>query len=167
MGCLHEHAGMGIRYYAWPVPEEAVQAARLYPTAFMAADPFGEAWFTKNEGNCYLDKAWRDLQWLLGAEGASTATGRPAAALVRGQVTMTSQGWIAHVGVLDPNEVREASEDLDAAMPGLIRELSGSQDGDEPGDPGDADYVRHYLEVLRGFAAEQARAGRGMVYMIG
>jgi len=158
---------MGIRYYAWPVPAEGVPAARLYPWAFMDKDPLGQAWSTGNEGNCYLDKAWPGLQRLLGAEGPDAGMSHPAAALVLGRVTMTSEGWIPHVSVLDPEQVREASLDLDARMPSLLMELSGSEVDDGPRDPGALQSVRHYLGVLQRFAAEQASAGKGVVYMIG
>ena len=158
---------MGIRYYAWPVPAAGVEAARLYPWAFMDKDPFSQAWFTSNEGNCYLDKAWQDLQWLLGPESPSDGTARAAAALVAGQVTFTPEGWIPHIRVLDPEQVRDASADLDSAMPSLLTKLSGAEVVDGAGDSGTGDYVRHHLRALQRFAAEQAAAGRGLVYMIG
>lgn len=133
----------------------------------MDRDPFYQAWFTSNEGNCYLDKAWRALQWLLGAEGADDVRARTAAALVSGRVIMTPEGWIPHVGVLDPDQLGEASRDLDRAMPTLLGELSRSRAVGGRWYLDDIEYVRQYLEVLQRFAAEQARAGRGMVYMIG
>ena len=102
---------MGIRYYAWPLSAADVEAARREPRSFVAADPFGQAWFTENEGNCYLDKAWRGLQMLI-ADCSPDEVERPAAALVAGAVTFVGYGWDPYIGVLDPDELRRAAEDL-------------------------------------------------------
>jgi hypothetical protein len=155
---------MGIRYYAWPVPSDGVEAARLYPRAFMGRCRCLHKGCTAIAESCYLDKAWSELQWLLGSNSHDAGTPRPAAALVAGRVTMTDEGWIPHIKLLTPAEVAEASRDLRGAMPGLVATLTRER---THGDDEDDDYALSYLRVLHRFAAAQERAGNGMLYFIG
>jgi hypothetical protein len=164
---------MGIRYYAWPLHPDLIDLARSYPEAFAADDPFADAWFTENAGNCYLDKAWSGLQIVLGGSIGPASGRRPAFSLVEGDVTMTDLGWIAHFGVLDPIQLRRAARDLEQV---LVAHVPPESKRDKarmsrrflaPIAMGDRDYVVEHLEVLKGFVGPLAASGMGMVYMIG
>jgi len=162
---------MGIRYYAWPLAPQHVDAARRQPRSFCADDPFGQAWFTENEGNCYLDKAWRGLQLLI-EDSDPERIDRPAATLVAGQVTFVEYGWVPHIGVLDPDQVRAAAADLQVVTENIPpewrprRRRSRARTG-----PGslllEQDYINEYLEVLKEFTATLAEQGKAMIYLIG
>ena len=162
---------MGIRYYAWPLSAADVEAARREPRSFMADDPFGQAWFTENEGNCYLDKAWRGLQMLI-ADSSPNETDRPAAALVAGDVTFVGYGWDPYIGVLDPEELRRAAEDLKRVAEDIPfqwrprRRNSKARSG-----PGsvllERDYINDYLSRLREYVTSLVAQEKGMIYMIG
>ena len=162
---------MGIRYYAWPLSADHVEAARREPGPFLADDPLAQAWSTANEGNCYLDKAWRGLQLLI-ASSDPRWTDRPAAALVAGQVTFVDYGWEPHIGVLDPGEVSRAAADLAVVAANIPlqwrprRRKSRARTG-----PGsvllEQDYINQYLGVLKEFADTLVERRKGMIYMIG
>ena len=164
---------MGIRYYAWPLHPDLVDLARSYPEAFAADDPFGDAWSTENTGNCYLDKAWPELQCGLRGSVGLGRRQRPAFSLVEGDVVMTNEGWIAHFGVLDPVQLLRAARDLQQ-IPVFEpsrrprREPARSRRGAAMSSGWvDQDYAGHYLEVLRNFVGALAQAKMGMIYMIG
>lgn len=163
---------MGIRYYAWPLHPDLVDLARSYPEAFAADDPFGDAWFTENAGNCYLDKAWSGLQIVL-ASGGWRGGRRPAFSLVEGDVTMTNHGWIAHFGVLDPVQLRRAARDLEQVPVSAVPRESKRDRARlgtsflAPIGMGDRDYVVEYFGVLKGFVHTLEQARLGMIYMIG
>lgn len=162
---------MGIRYYAWPLSASDVVAAREDPESFTADDPFCEAWFTANEGNCYLDKAWHGLQLVL-ALSHNEEEDRPAEALVAGRVTFVETGWIPHVGVLDPDELRLAAADLalvqiDVPEPARSRRRSAPPQLIPGNNLTDLDYLQHNLDELKSFTAALVAQGKGMVYLIG
>ena len=160
---------MGIRYYAYPVAAELVEIAASSPRDFMSADPLADAWGPPDQRPpmLYLDKCWRNLQVVLGASRSEEI--RPAYELVRGEVTMHSDGWVPYLRYLDPQKVRDIAADIAnvdecqvmdgvAAIGGqlLMKDFAS-----------EVDYTIDYLSAAIAFTADSARAGQGLVYMIG
>jgi hypothetical protein len=161
---------MGIRYYAYPLADEHVRFAREDPRAFFSKDPFVDAWGlvpidpeTGHPIMLYLDKCWRELQSLFGDGGPDAC--RPAYQLVHGQVTMTSEGWWPHFGVLDAAQVAEVSADLATVtenhVDAWLRDAPPYPDHDEKG------YVMDFLGRAQAFAALMASKDLALIYMIG
>lgn len=166
---------MGIRYYAWPLEPEHVDLARRHPLSFCHDDPFGQAWFTANIDNCYLDKAWRGLQLLIAdfyVDAEPPRPDRPAAALVAGAVTFDGDGgWEPHVGVLDADGVRAGGDELSLVARSIPAQWQAQPSRASRRGPSsllvEQDYILEYLEVLRTFVTRLAGEGRGMIYLIG
>jgi hypothetical protein len=154
---------MGIRYYAYPLRPQDVERAELDPRAFISRDPFRDAWGPDDlrPEMLYLDKCWRELQWLLGARGGGAP--RRSLVLVEGEVTETATGWIPYMKVMTPKEVAAVARDLADVGHEEIR----AQDWNYPGRGWSADYVWHYLDAARRFVEALAQDGRGLVYLIG
>ena len=173
---------MGIRYYAYPLPDSQVRFARLEPEAFMSRDPLADAWglieVDSETGQpidpeprpqpemLYLDKCWRELQWLFGDEDGPF---RRSFDLVRGEVTMTPCGWIPYFGVLDADEVTAVAQnlaevtaaDVDHLLEGHA-ELCRGDDVD-----GERRYILEFLGRAQQFLASMTKRGSGLIYMIG
>lgn len=166
---------MGIRYYAYAFDRELTEQALADPHSILSDDPLADAWGLEPGATVsavtfeqavpardmlYLDKAWRELQFLTGPDQPGGAA-RPSYRMFEGQVTMNGYGWIPWVRTLRPDE-----------MPAIARDLWAIDDADaDPDDAGDtgseASYVVQYLRRARAFAAGLAAEGRGAVYMIG
>src|SRR5690606_17833466 len=106
---VHDYR-MGIRYYAYPVSPREMAAARENPCRFHGDDPLMDAWGPAEERPpmLYLDKCWRCLQRLFDLDGPAQ---RPAAELVRGDVTHVPTGWIPYERALHPSQVAEIAAD--------------------------------------------------------
>lgn len=176
---------MGIRYYAYAFEGDQTAQAIADPYSILSDDPLADAWglephaavsvatfeqVTPERDMLYLDKAWRELQAITAPQadtGSGTATARPAFAMFAGDVTHHSMGWDPWVRVLSPEEVVPVAGDLlrisDADAEAVIR--ARSYFGRDPDQ--EVAYVLQFLARARGFMAELAAAGRGMVYMIG
>lgn len=157
---------MGIRYYAYPVDADDIDDARANPYDYLGVDPLVDAWGPEAERPemLYLDKCWSLLQTLLATPPARPS--RPAAALVRGDVIQTPDGWIPHVEVLPPAGVAEAARDLATVTPERLRAAIRHL----PARANDADefcYVSQYLDAAREFTTRLAKDGRGLIYLIG
>jgi hypothetical protein len=115
----------------------------------------------------YLDKCWRDLQILFSGDGTSPE--RSASALVKGQVTHTHEGWIAHIAVLDPVQVRNMSEDLATITPIEVRSVLTAKPALALNDDfeKEVEYVSHYLRAALAFTTGLSELGNGLVYTIG
>ena len=161
---------MGIRYYGYAVDADRTADALADPRAFISSDPLADAWglerralvsvttfeqVTPERDLLYLDKAWRDLQWL--------TAGTPAYLLFEGDVTMTPFGWIPWVRALAPYEIAPIADDLQCISEATVVERFR----DVGFGIGDADYLVHFLDRARAFTAGLAREGRGIAYLIG
>lgn len=172
---------MGIRYYAYAFDAELTEQALADPHSILSDDPLADAWgfaphavvstpafeqAVPKRDLLYLDKAWRELQWLTGPDDAGRPA-RPSYRMFEGQVTMRGFSWIPWVRTLVPDD-----------MPAIARDLWSIEDADAifddrviwgPRGPGGApdDDVVPYLRKARAFAAGLAAEGRGMVYTIG
>ncbi|ALE92834.1 hypothetical protein AOC05_11910 [Arthrobacter alpinus] len=160
---------MGIRYFALPVPAQLVTIARINPRAFLSDQHFWETWSDppdRPEG-LDLDKAWRDLQQLLG--GMDSEPMRDAYELVRGEVTHYGYGWIPYDRVLSAEEVLKVASDLAVAdLARLYQEYTPQVSPDWAAImDGRRDYVESYLEAARKFTTELAGMGLGLIYSIG
>lgn len=165
---------MGIRYYAYPLPDSQVTFARREPEAFMARDPLADAWGLIDVDSesrpqpemLYLDKCWRELQWLFGDEDGPF---RPSFDLVRGQVTMTHCGWIPYFGVLDADEVTAVAQNIAQVTAADVHHLL--EDHPELCRGDDVDGERRYIMELLGhaqqFLASMMTRRSGLIYMIG
>lgn len=156
---------MGIRYYAYPLAPEHVDLARADPYPFLPADPLADAWELDGRPRTdmlYLDKCWKELQWLTCPTAGAPRT---AYALVRGQATHTGGGWVPWVDVLSPADVDDVARDLV-----LIGEDEVAACRDPHGDPLSAsgrEYVTHYLREAQEFTARLQRRRWGLVHVIG
>ena len=112
----------------------------------------------------YLDKAWRQLQWLTGpsAEGRDA---RPAFRMFEGEVTMHHDGWESWIRALTPAEMVAIAEDLETISEDTMR-VQGTTTSCALSDS-DAEYAIPYLRRARTFVRALADEGRGMVYLIG
>lgn len=158
---------MGIRYFALPVPAAMVNIARINPRAFLSDHHFWASWSDppdRPEG-LYLDKAWRDLQWLLGEPEPPRASYE----LVSGDVEMTGFGWIPFERVLSAEQVRSVATDLTLVDMRELYQLRLPQESPDWAAIMDyrRDYVESYLEAARKFTAQLASLGLGLIYSIG
>ncbi|MHA7306378.1 DUF1877 family protein [Arthrobacter sp. TMN-49] len=158
---------MGIRYFALPVPAQMVNIARINPRAFLSDRHFWASWSDppdRPEG-LYLDKAWRDLQWLLG----ESEPPRASYELVSGDVEMTDCGWIPFDRVLSAGQVRRVAEDLALVDLGVLYQLRLPRESPDWAAimDGRREYVKSYLEAARKFTAQLAGLGLGLIYSIG
>lgn len=93
---------MGIRYLAVSISETNFNHLSSDPTAMLIETEADEARRALD-----LDKSWGYLQRYLTESGP-----RAAAELVAGDVTHTSDGWIPYRGLVSPERVRAAAQDL-------------------------------------------------------
>ncbi|NVM96843.1 DUF1877 family protein [Arthrobacter wenxiniae] len=160
---------MGIRYFALPVPAQLVGIARINPRAFLSDHHFWESWSDppdRPEG-LFLDKAWQDLQWLLGPGDAGPA--RAAYELVRGAVTQYGYGWIPYDRVLDQGQVADVARDLAtvslaAPYQGYTPQFSPDWAAIKDSQCGSLDT---YLGKAANFTQQLAEQGLGLIYSIG
>lgn len=160
---------MGIRYFALPVPPQLVNIARINPRAFLSDRHFWESWSDppdRPEG-LFLDKAWRDLQWLLDGPGEDAP--RAAYELVRGAVTQYGYGWIPYDRVLDEAQVADVAKDLatislaelyQGYTPRVSPDWAAIMDGRR-------DSLDTYLGKAATFTRQLAEQGLGLIYSIG
>lgn len=162
---------MGIRYYAYPVDANELELARISPATYLSEDPFADAWFTPLDERppmLYLDKCWRELQALL--ELQEPLQPRPAYGLVRGNVTMTGEGWIPFVRLVEPDEVAEIADDLTLVEPAHVTEMLTARTASfYPGETIETaeQYIVPYLRDAQKFTRELAGRGDAFVYKIG
>ncbi|WP_417563347.1 hypothetical protein [Microbacterium sp.] len=149
---------MGIRYFAKAVTAARVNDASNDPMLSVCCCPDTDSWDEPRDRlpTLDLDKAWRDIQVMLGAESSwDTHAGvRPAAELVRGY----SNGMAPYRRLLSPDEVDAAAEDLKL----FFEETGRNADGPDP-----EDYVEHYLQKAHRFASDVAGTGLWVYYAIG
>ena len=109
-----------------------------------------------------LDKSWGYFQRVLESDPV-----RPAASLVRGDVTHTGYGWRAYRGLIAPADVPGVAEDLATVTSELVRErvLLNPRFGDRAEE--DFEYVSHFLPEAQEFTKRVGDAGRGILYYIG
>ncbi|WP_449281354.1 hypothetical protein [Leucobacter sp.] len=169
---------MGIRHYAYAFDPGLSDQARTDPRSLISSDPLADAWGLEPHAaiSCtnfeqavperdmlYLDKAWRELQFLTGLRELGGPP-RPACAMFEGEVTMHSMGWESYVGPLFPGDLPEIERDPADLIGGeAMRILRGSAAVDRR----DEAYAMQYLRRAREFVAGLVADGRGMVYMIG
>lgn len=161
--------GMGISYFARPVPAGLVDIAKINPAAFLDDAWFWRTWTPSRwrPEVLSLDKTWQDLQTLFG--GNSQDPPRPAYELVRGQAQFI--GW--HIQpfdrVLDPRQVAAVAQDLEQTD---LRELyqhclpQHSPDWAAIMD-GRRGYVESHLAAAARFTGELSAKGLGLIYSIG
>lgn len=169
---------MGIRYYAYAFDLRLSEQARTDPRGLISSDPLADAWGLEPHASSsyttfeqavphrdmlYLDKAWRELQFLTGPR-AQERPARPAFAMFEGQVTMHSMGWESWVRPLFPGDLPEIERDLADLVGGEARRIL--RDSAMVGSRDD-EYAMQYLRQAREFVAGLIEDGRGMVYMIG
>ena len=154
--------GMGIRYFASAIRPTDVDTARSDPRCFQCKRYDDDDWDPTEpvDRGLDLDKSWWELQLLFES--------RPAHMLVEGRVTQSSNGWIPHYGVLDPEQVRQVAEDLATIDEDvLVRAGVRGYDGVIARGSSDFNYVMQYLNAAKEFTALLARDGLGLIYTIG
>lgn len=162
--------GMGIRYYAYPVPSSDIDAALANPEAFINADPLSDAWGLEPLGPnhyamgvnprprmLYLDKCWSLIQNLTLSEDGP----RPAYQLVAGHVPWSERGRRARYGALCNHELLLVADDLDDIVKNDMDDFCAMLSDDE------AEYLRDYVAEARIFTRELAERGEGLAYVIG
>lgn len=161
-----DSGGMGIRYYAYPIPAEDYLRAVADPCLFHGIDPLMDAWGpdSSRPEMLYLDKCWQELQALLGPWSVQPA--RAAYQLVEGQVTHVETGWIPYERALSPDQVKDVASDLATVNDAdVVRLLAGYPVRNQPDT--EHRYVAQYLAAAQNFTARLAGDGRGLVYLIG
>ncbi|MET4099619.1 hypothetical protein ABIB37_001856 [Agrococcus sp. UYP10] len=164
---------MGIRYYAWPMPDAAIGDVLADPmTASNALDRE-----TKDGWHAGLDKAWHDLQRYLLAP-AERPTGmlagccpgealpvRPAGLLLRGSVRDGPGGHHPYFGVVPSAYLPLVARDLALIdIDALERWVADpSSDSSWKGSP---TYASSHLVELRELVSAWAAAGLGAMYCI-
>lgn len=173
---------MGIRYYAYAFDADLAQQAVDDPRSILSSDPLADAWglephtsvsvatfeqVSPKRDMLYLDKAWSALQSL-----TRPTTDAPGAGscyrMFEGNVTMHDMGWDSWVRTILPGEVPAIRDELCAIDESQVRRWAGTwrsrhgADGDD-----ELRYVLDYLTRAQEFVDALARAGRGMVYLIG
>lgn len=160
---------MGIKYFALPVPGPLVDIARINPRAFLSDHHFWASWSDPPDGPevLFLDKAWRDLQWLL--DGTGDDPPRAAYELVRGEATQYGYGWTPYDRVLSAPEVADVARDLAAVnVPELYQAYTPRVSPDWAAImDGRREYVESYLWKASRFTARLAEQGLGLIYSIG
>jgi hypothetical protein len=160
---------MGIRYFARPVPPGLVAIAQINPGAFLDDAHFWRVW--ESSPRCpetlFLDKAWRDMQGLFGANGQDPP--RPAYELVRGQIQCFGMNIRPFDRVLDPAQVACVASDLaQADMRKLYQDCLPQHSPDWAAImDGRRDSVAHYVADAANFTAELAASRMGLIYSIG
>jgi hypothetical protein len=170
---------MGIRYYAYPLPEEHVGFAREEPRAFFSRDPLADAWglaevdpeapdptgavASEPPLMLYLDKCWRELQSLLA--GASIEGSRAAYDLVQGDVEMDGDGWWPYFGVLDAARVQAVAADLNTVTEKDVDRWLAMDPLLGYGEQ--KEYVLEFLGRAQRFTALLAQQKLALIYKIG
>lgn len=160
---------MGITYFALPLPAKLVDIATINPGAFLADSLFWRTWPPPGArpNALYLEKTWRDLQWLLAGNGREPP--RAAYELVRGDVTFTTAHYSPFERVLNPAQVVAAAHDLSHTdLAELYRRCLPQLSPDW------ADIMAQrqgstasYLADATVFTARLAKRGLGLIYSIG
>jgi hypothetical protein len=149
---------MGIRYSAKAVTSERLERARHDPLLSVCCCPDDDVWAHNRRElpSVSLDKAWRDIQTLLGIDRFAFGEEalRPAAELLRGY----SNGMDSYRRLLTPQQVEEAAVDFET----FFRET-----GRTPGTADPGDYVEAHLEDARAFVASLVGTGLWVYYSIG
>lgn len=149
---------MGIRYFAKAVTPERIERSRHDPLLSVCCCPDDAEGLNERRGlpSVSLDKAWREIQELLGVSrfGWGDEEVRPAAELVRGY----SSGMGPYRRLLTAAQVEAAAEDFEV----FFRET-----GRVPGVTDSVDYVEMHLEQARAFAASLVGTGLWVYYSIG
>lgn len=160
---MRDGRGMGIRYYAYPVHPDQIEAARREPFDFLSPDPLMDAWGPADERPrmLYLDKCWYELQRLL-APAEADPRPRMAFELVRGAVQETDRGYIPYTAVHDPDVVAAIALDLERVRP--VEDDAADAIGRCFVDAG---YINSYLAAAQQFTSDLAAEGFGLVYLIG
>lgn len=153
---------MGIRYFAKAVTADQVERASHDPMLSVCCCP-DDYWDERAAPRPILDldKAWREIQALLGLEGGWSDDGgdaRPAAELVRGY----SSGMGAYRRLLTPEEVERAASDLE-----LFFQETGRSPRDDDTIISEVDYVEVHLDRARRFASGLVGTGLWIYYSIG
>lgn len=169
---------MGIRYYAYAFDQELSDQAREDPRSLISDDPLADAWGLEPHATVsyttfeqavserdmlYLDKAWRELQFLTGPREPG-GTARPAYTMFEGEVTMHDLGWEAWVRPLLPEDLPQIERDLADLVSVEMERIPRSP---ATVDSRDEAYLMHFLRRAHEFVAGLVADGRGMVYMIG
>lgn len=169
---------MGIRYYAYAFDHELSDRALSDPRSLISSDPLADAWglephsavgYTTFEQAVperdllYLDKAWRELQFMTGPRWPGAAA-RPSFAMFEGEVVMGDTGWDPWVRPLLPESIPVIERDLAALVDGdasrILRDLTGAENVE-------CRHATQYLRRAHEFVTGLVRDNRGMVYMIG
>lgn len=107
-----------------------------------------------------LDKSWRSLQMMTEPKGL--ALPGPAHLMFAGEPTWCGHGHISHVRVVTPGMVPWIAADLERLKVSCFRHAAALRLGCD-----EAEYVVPYFDEAVEFAARQAKAGRGFMFMIG
>lgn len=149
---------MGIRYFAKAVTPARIERSRNDPLFSVCCCPDDDEGFGERTElpSVSLDKAWREIQELLGLGrfGVADEDVRPAAELVRGY----SNGMGSYRRLLTAEQVEAAAADFEE----FFRET-----GRAPGGTELVDYVEMHLEQARAFATSMVGTGLWVYYSIG
>ncbi|MHA7986093.1 DUF1877 family protein [Rathayibacter sp. CAU 1779] len=160
---------MGIRYYAYPVAECDLDAARADPYKFLGGDPLMDAWGPLEEKPemLYMDKCWGDLQHFFRPDPGGLS--EPAFALVEGAVTPHGLGWYGYTKVMTPDEVAVVSQHLGTFSEETVRRRIEDLHLDRWGGGEDEEfaYMMPYIRDAQRFTAALAENRSGLVYLIG
>ena len=161
------HEAMGIRWYGWAVTSDEAERARAAPwPGIRVAD---ERYDSPGWACAGFDKAWRSMQCLFAdprREGVFQP--RPAFSLVEGDVTWVNEGeYEPHVGILSAQQVRAISDDLATVSHVDVRAYCRHWFPNAIDEPTpEEQYVTHYLEEAKEFAADSASRGHCAIYII-
>ncbi|TSD62339.1 hypothetical protein [Aeromicrobium piscarium] len=147
---------MGIRYYAYQVEPHFIGLARHDPSLFLSADP-STGGASRSDGSIVgLDQRRRQL-YRLTTGGAEP---RPSSRLFAGDARHPGDdaSWVPCIRVLEPDEVSEIAADL--VLVGEKDVCAMFRDEEIAG-------VMAFLTRVQHFVVDTARAGNGIVYLIG
>ena len=147
---------MGIRYYAYQVEPHFIGLARLDPSFFLSAEPAPGGDGRSGGGIVDVDKRRRQLHRLTTGGGEP----RPSSRLFAGDVRHPDDdvSRAPCIRVLEPDEVSRIAADL---------VLLGERDVRAMFSDAEIDGVMEFLTRVQHFTVDTARAGNGIVYLIG
>ena len=156
---------MGIRYLAISIDQQDFEHLSVGPCATCGEQPQLRDLDDEEDARretLDLDKSWGYFQRVLDSDPI-----RPAASLVRGDVTHSGYGWRSYRGLIAPADVPAIAEDLATVTSELLRERVVLNPRFEDRAQEDFEYVSQFVPEAQKFTKQVADEGRAILYFIG